>query len=289
MAEAAGPRPSIGLALGGGGVRGLAHIPVLEAFDDAGVRPAILAGTSMGAIIGALYAAGRSGRRIRRLVRARTISSEEPWRRLLRKRAALARWLRAMRPSFRGGLLRTDRVIGLLADEIPCDTFEQLEIPLRVAAADIWTGEEVVMDSGPLLPALQASMAVPGVFEPVTREDRVLIDGGVVNLVPYDLLFGRCDRVIAVHVGGAVPRRRDPRPPSMSDAVLGSFDISHAAILQHKLRQRPPDLLVTVALRDIPIFDFSRIGEVLRRGAAAAADVAAALNRWNAVPPRAPA
>ncbi len=272
----------IGLALGGGGVRGLAHIPVLEAFDAVGVPPAAIAGTSMGAILGALYAAGRTGRAIRRRVRSRSPASLDAWRRRLRNRAALAGWLRAIRPDLRrGGVLRTDRVIGLLADDLPCETFEELRIPLRVTATDFWTGEEVVFDRGPLLSALQASMAVPGVFTPVERDGRVLVDGGIVNLVPWNLLRDCCDRVIAVHVAAPVPPR-DRRPvPNLAEAVLGAFDIGHAALLAERLRVSPPDLWVPVPLRDIGIFEFTRIEEALRRGEAAAAQVRRTLAEWT--------
>ncbi len=278
----------LGLALGGGGVRGLAHVAVLEALDTAGVRPVAIAGTSMGAIVGALYANGRSGRDIRRLIRARAMPLDASWRRLVRRRAALAVWLRAIRPDVRrGGLLRADRVLGLLAEEIRAETFEELAIPLRVVAADFWAAEAVVFESGPLLPALQASMAVPGVLSPVEHAGRVLVDGGVVNLVPYDLLFDRCDRILAVHVGGG---RRPPhgrRSPAMLEAVLGAFDISHGAILAEKMRVRSPDLLVTFGLRDIPMFDFTRIPEVLRRAAVTADVVRTALETWmrDALPP----
>jgi len=276
--------PRVGLALGGGGVRGLGHIAVLELFERIGLRPAVLAGTSMGAIIAALYASGRDARAIRRIVQARTISRSESWRRLLRKRRALADWLRAMQPSFRGGgLLRTDRVLGILADEIRAETFEELEIPLYVVATDFWSGESYVMHEGPLLSAIQASIAVPGVFAPVERDGRLLVDGGVTNLVPYDVLQPHCDRVVAVHVGGT---RGEPskRQPTLAEAVLGAFDIAHATVLDLKRRLRPPDLLIPMGLRDIPIFDFTRIHEVLRRSAEASAVYEEDLRRW-CVPP----
>lgn len=271
----------IGLALGGGGVRGIAHIPVLEAFDAAGVVPAAIAGTSMGAILGALYAAGRTGRAIRRRVLNRTLPNREAWRRFLRNRAALAGWLRAIRPDFRrGGVLRTDRVISLLAHDLHCETFEELRIPLRVIAADFWSGEEVVLDRGPLLSAIQASMAVPGVFSPIERDGRVLVDGGLVNLVPWNVLRDVCDRVIAVHVAAPAPRCNVHRVPNLAEAVLGAFDIGHAALLAERLRTSPPDLWVAVPLRDIGIFEFTRIAEVLQRGEAAATQVQRALSEW---------
>lgn len=273
----------IGLALGGGGVRGLAHIPMLEALDAMGVRPAAIAGTSMGAIVGALYASGRSGRDIRKLVRSITIRKGETLRHLFGRRDALLRWLGAMTPDFRGrGLLRTDRFIQLLADEIGCETFEELAIPLTVVAADFWSAEQIAIGSGELLPAIQASMAVPGAFPPVEHDGRVLVDGGVVNLVPYDLLIGHCDLVIAVDVAGPARPPKGRRTPTMAEAVLGALDINQAAVLDHKMRIAPPDILIRVNLRDIPILDFARIDDVLRRGRTAAAELRKALEEKHA-------
>lgn len=268
----------IGLALGGGGVRGLAHIPVLETLDAMGIRPVAIAGTSMGAIIGALYASGRIGRDIRRLVRSITIRKGESLRQILGRRDALLKWLAAMAPDFRGrGLVRTDRFIRLLADEIGCATFEDLAIPLTVVAADFWTAEPVALSTGDLLQAVQASMAVPGAFPPVEREGRILVDGGVVNLVPYDILRDRCDVVVAIDVAGAAVPPKKRRPPTVAEAVLGAFDINQAAVLEHKIRAAPPDILIRIGLRDIPILDFTRTDDVLRRARPACRDLRRAL------------
>lgn len=263
-------------------MRGLAHIPVLETLDALRIRPAAIAGTSMGAILGALYASGRTGRDIRRLVRSITIRRGESLRQILGRRDALLQWLSAMTPDFRGrGLVRTDRFIRLLADEIGCGTFEDLAIPLTAVAADFWTAEPVALSTGNLLQALQASMAVPGAFPPVERDGRILVDGGVVNLVPYDLLRGRCDVVVAVDVAGATVPPKKRRPPTVAEAVLGAFDINQAAVLEHKLRIAPPDILIRIGLRDVSILDFTRTDEVLRRARPAAANLRRALEAWR--------
>ncbi|MBU4459752.1 MAG: hypothetical protein KJ579_04225 [Verrucomicrobia bacterium] len=99
----------------------------------------------------------------------------------------------------------------------------------------------------------------------------MLVDGGVVNLVPYDLLIGHCDLVIAVDVAGPARLPKGRRAPTMAEAVLGAFDISQAAILDHKMRIAPPDILIRIGLRDIPVLDFGRTDDVLRRGRTAAA------------------
>ena len=127
-------------------------------------------------------------------------------------------------------------------------------------------------------------MAVPGVFTPVERDGRVLVDGGLVNLVPWNLLRDCCDRVVAVHVAAPAAPRTPCRVPNLAEAVLGAFDIGHAALLAERLRTSPPDLWVPVPLRDIGIFEFTRIEETLRRGEAAAALVRRTLAEWTGRP-----
>ena len=182
----------IGLALGGGGVRGLAHIPILETLDDFGIKPSIIAGTSMGAIIGALYASGMSGKEIRERISRHLILKDDTWRDIIAKKSDLLKLVTAFSAEFpRGGFINTQGFFEYLFSEIKKRTFEELEVPLLVIAADYWTAEEIVFETDALLPALQASMAVPGVFAPVSIGGRVLVDGGVVNLVPYDHLLER--------------------------------------------------------------------------------------------------
>ncbi len=261
---------NIGLALGGGGVRGLAHILILEALDDLGIKPSLLAGTSMGAIIGALYASGMSGKEIRERINQHLILKDDTWRDIIAKKADLLKWVTAFSAEFqRGGLLKTQRFFEYLFSEIGKRTFEELEIPLLVVAADYWAKEEVVFETGDLLPALQASMAVPGVFAPVAFADKVLVDGGVVNLVPYDLLAARVDFTIAVDVSKA---RNPGKPgiPSALESVLGAFDIMQASALAAKMKHRKPDLYVQPDIQGIRMFDFGRIEEVFLQATPAA-------------------
>lgn len=272
----------IGLALGGGGVRGLAHIPVLEALDAHGLKPAILSGASMGAIIGALYASGLSGAEIRELVTRHLILKSDNLRSVLRKRAHLLRWTGFFAPEFgRGGLMRSERFISYLLTQIRKDTFEALEIPLIVVASDYWAAEEVLFESGPLLPALQASMAVPGVFSPVKLGERVLVDGGLVNSVPYDHLLGRADVTIAVDVTGTrEPGRR--RLPSVADSILGTFEIMEKFALAEKIRRQPPDIVIRPEIRNVRLLDFSKAEQVLEAVKPAVAELSTRLEALTA-------
>ena len=255
----------IGLALGGGGVRGFAHVLVLKALDDLGLKPSIIAGTSMGAIIGSMYASGVSGETILKMVHEHSVLKDDSLRMIYEKRDSLLEWLDVFTLSReRGGLIKAEGLFNLFVDEIKCKTFEELEIPLIVITADYWSAEEVVFDKGDLLPAIQASMAVPGVYAPVCLEDRVLIDGGVVNLVPYDHVEPHCDVTIAVDVGGS--RFPDETPvPNVMESLLGTIDVMQEAMLNNKLKHHPPDIFIHPEIRGIRMMDFTGIEKVLEQ------------------------
>ncbi len=262
----------IGLALGGGGVRGLAHIPALETLDECGLRPAHIAGTSMGAIIGAFYASGWSGARIRSFIEQHIIERGDNWKSLYPKRRGLFKWLSAFGLSFKGqGLLKVDGLLKYLIESIQAETFEDLEIPLKVVATDFHSGEPVVFERGPLWPAIKASISIPGIFVPVEHEGRILVDGGVANNLPYDLLTDVCDATIAVDVI-PMPSEACNDSPNMVDAILGMLDCMVTQLVQVKLAKRPPTIYVRPRLTDIRALDFLKAGDALEQAAPAMAD-----------------
>jgi NTE family protein len=259
----------IGLALGGGGVRGFAHILVLEALDDLGIRPSIIAGTSMGAIIGALYASGMSGKELRERISKLSILKDDTWRDILAKKNDMLKLLASFSVEFpRRGFINTQGFVEYLFSEIKKRTFEELRIPLLVIATDYWTAEEIVFESGDLLAALQASMAVPGVFAPATIGGRVLVDGGVVNLVPYDHLLDRADFTIAVDVSKARNSGKDQVPGTL-ESVLGAFNIMEASALAEKMKHRKPDIYIHPEIEGVRMFDFRKIKVIFRQAAPA--------------------
>jgi|SRR5271157_595616 len=263
----------VGIALGGGGVRGLAHVCILQVLDDLKMRPAVISGTSMGAIVGALYASGISAREIREVIERRLILKNDTWRDVIEKREGLLKWVYAFKPDFSGsGLINAQGILNSLLSEIKVDSFEDLEIPLLVVAADYWSAEEVIFEKGALLPALQASMAVPGVFSPVSIEGRIMVDGGVVNLVPYDLLMDRADFVIAVNVSRVRFAGEDEIPNAL-EAVLGTFDIMQTTMLADKLKRLKSDIYVWPQIRDIRMLDFTKIEEVFAQANSAAEEL----------------
>lgn len=247
-----------GLALGGGGARGLAHIGYLEALDELRVAPTVMSGCSMGAVIGALYAAGTTGADIRTMFEKRlprrggTLRSTGLWlRSLLRNLAQIGPELQ------HGGLVNIDSFVDSLLAPLDGCTFADLAIPLVVVATDFWSGEEVVVEQGPLLPAIKASMAIPGLVHPREIEGRVLVDGGLTNVLPYGPLLDRCDMTIAIDVSGE--RRPDGgQMPNSMGASTGAIEILQGALLREQLRRSAPDLLVKPALRNIGLLDFAK-------------------------------
>lgn len=254
-------RPRVGLALGGGGAKGLAHIPMLEALDELGIRPDRITGTSIGAVIGVLYASGLSGTRIRALVEQFLVNRSEDDSSLFGLPHSL-RWLDFIDPAFgSGGLLDSSDFIDFIGEAIPAHRFRDLEIPLKVVAAELWSGAQVVLDSGPVLSAVQASMAVPGVFPPVERDGLILVDGGVANPLPFDLLRDECDLVIAIDVSGN-HEPEDGEELSSMGVVFHSFQIMSQNILTEKLRYRQPEIYVKPDLMNVRMLEFYKAREV---------------------------
>lgn len=249
----------IGLALGGGGARGLAHIVVLEAFDELGVRPGIVAGTSIGAILGSMYCAGMSGTEIREYCVSLFSNRTRVIRRILgdKNGKLFALWT-PRRPAMFDPvvLLRT-----LMPEAVDCD-FADLAIPLRVMTTDFYRQSEFVIDSGPVMPAIAASSALPGLLKPVEIGGRILIDGGFVNPLPFDTLRDRCDFTVAVDVSTG-PEEGGTEIPSALEAMLGSTQITLNSILSEKLRAGAPEALIRPEVRQYRVLDFFKIGEIL--------------------------
>ncbi len=231
----------VGIALGAGGANGLAHIAMLEVLDELKIRPHRIAGSSIGAVIGAMYASGMPASEIRDVANgAFTTTESDNLQELVSDQ--VMEWLELIELELgNGGLLDSQKILSHFYRSIGVEAFSDLEIPLDIVAGDLWKKEQVVLNSGPLLPAVQASMALPGVFEPVVIGNRVLIDGGTVNPVPWDLLFEDCDIVVGIDVSG-VRSRPASNEHSYFEILFNSIKVMQKAIISEKARHRRPSI-----------------------------------------------
>lgn len=252
----------VSLALGGGGARGLAHIVVLEALDDLGVQPAEISGTSIGAIMGAAYASGLSGRDIRDVVMV-LFSNRS-------KTVQLLWQMRGKRVLPKMSWTDVDPVLVLetfVGDLIPRD-FEALKIPLTVVATDFYGWSETVFQSGDLRQAVAASIAIPVLFSPVRIDGRIMVDGGFVNPLPFDHL-PEDSMCIAVDVtGGPKPppveeASHQPPMPGMREMIFGGTQLLMQSIVSEKLKRRRPTILFRPQIEEFGVLDFLKANEIL--------------------------
>jgi NTE family protein len=237
----------IGLALGGGAVRGAAHIGVLDVLDRAGLEPAIITGTSAGALVGALYAAGTSPSDIGKL-------------------AQTLRWARLIRPArTRQALFDSRRLAVVLDGALGARDFDALSRPFAAVACELTTGRRVVLRDGPVATAVLASTAIPGVFPPVERDGRLLVDGSVVDMVPAGLAreLG-ADIVVAVDVSGPLPRRR----PTTLLHILVAISILQPGGSERLAEEA--DLVLSPAVDEYAFWELSRMAEFEEAGRVAA-------------------
>jgi NTE family protein len=253
---------SFALALGGGGARGIGHIAVLEALDEMGVKPAAIAGTSIGSLIGAAYASGMSAKEIRRYVVALAHDRGEMLRRLFAARAGS--FANIFTRGFGAAtLLDAEKLCGQFVPEQVPEDFGALAIPLCVIASDIHRREPVAFSSGALRPALAASIALPTMVRPVVIGDRVLIDGGATNPLPFDTLRGEAEVLVAVDIsGGPAERRRDI--PSPWECMLTTVLVMGNAITAEKLKHMTPDLMIRPRVGAFRSLDFLKASAILR-------------------------
>lgn len=250
--------PSIGLALGAGGARGFSHISVLEVFDELGIRPSLIAGSSMGAIIGAGYAAGMSGRDIRDYVLD-----------LADNRARVLNMFWGLRPAsiralggFRLGQFNLRRILRtFLPPDIP-ETFDALGLPLKVVATDYYGQSELICAQGDLYEALAASAAIPALFAPVVINGRLMIDGGIFNPVPYDHLAGETELLVAIDVIGA-PEGDGSLVPNRIDSLFGASQLMMQSHVALKMKLCQPDIYLRPDVNGFRVLDFFKARQIL--------------------------
>jgi NTE family protein len=293
-------RPRVGLALGGGSARGWAHIGVIRALQQAGIRPDLVCGTSIGALVGAAYATGELDR-------------FEQWVLGLRFKDVVA----FMDVSLSSGLLKGERLMDFFRRHFVDRPIEQLAMPFAAVATSLHTGTEVWLRQGSTVDAVRASIALPGLFAPVLREGAVLVDGGLVNPVPVSLARAMgADVVIAIDLGSDILGRHlraappgeapagevgewlrklsdnlgalipahapdQPKMPSMVDVLTTSLNIMQVRISRSRMAGEPPDLVVGPRLAHLGLLDFHRAKEAIEEGKCAVERVAHSLPALN--------
>ncbi len=251
----------IGLALGGGGARGIAHIHVLKAIDHLGLQTAEIAASSIGAIVGAGYAAGMSGRDIEEHFRAAFMNSSKVYAKLWSIRPTLIETLSREKTTV-FGQLDVQRVLEVfLPAELPHD-FADLKIPLTVTGTDYYGNSLKCLKSGDLRQAIAASAAIPFVFKPVIIDGCVLVDGGIVNPLPFDILTRGEYPVVAVDVVG-LPRGERGKLPGRIDAAYGASQLMMQSITNLKLEHDPPEVFIRPPVDKFRVLDFLRVDEIL--------------------------
>ncbi len=305
MSSSVKRRPTIGLALGSGSARGLAHVGVIRAIQDAGIAVDFIAGTSMGALIGAVHAAGK-------LDELETAFLGFDWKKTVS-------FFDVVLP--RSGLLDGAKVSELVRSHIHADGIEILPIPFAAVATDLVSGEEVVIRSGDVIEAVRASISVPGIFTPVRRDGRILVDGGLTDPVPASAVRAMgADIVIAVDLNHQIINGKNLKPllpaatnansrlrpfsrwvdgysqamqnlrkkllardapvrtqfsrwlargeplPSIFEVLLASINIMETRITQTRLHIDRPEVIIQPPLGHIRFLEFGRAEEIIAIG-----------------------
>ena len=258
---ATGADRGVCIALGAGGARGLAHVLVVEAMNELGVKPKAIAGASMGAVVGAAWAAGIAAKDMRLHLRGLLRSRAEVMSRVLMCR--VGRFADLFGGQFQNPmLLDGERILDLFWPKAVPDRFEHLAIPFTAVATDFFGRRARRFSQGPLAPAVAASMAIPGLIKPIEIEGVVLVDGGATDPLPYRSLCGAGDFVIACDVtGGPAPEARGM--PSAFEAMFGAAQIMQGSITAEMLRGTRPDLLLRPDVDRYRVLDFFHATEIL--------------------------
>lgn len=263
--------PRIGLALGGGGARGLAHVAILETLDDMGITPSIIAGTSIGALIGAAYASGMSGREIRDHINATFADSFHLMRKLIKARSQPWHHFWNVLP-LHSALLDPKAVLDIALPANIARNIEDCRIPLRVIATNMQEQAAQTFDRGNLKQHVAASIAIPVVFSPVTIAGQLYADGGISNPLPVNALADQCDLTVAIDVTSDRDTSGLAAKPRIPAMLVNSVTIFQKAIIAAQLRDAPPDLYTSLKVGSFHALQFHRSREILAIGDATRAE-----------------
>jgi NTE family protein len=272
-------RKKVGLALSGGGMRGLGHIGVLKVLEENKIPIDFIAGTSMGAVIGAIYSAESNAKKLEKE------SLNVKWRDLFDFTLS------------KSGFIKGDSIEEFLEDKLSHITFDDLKVPLYITALDIENGQEVVFHKGDVAKAVRASISIPGIFVPVENNGRTLVDGGVIDPIPIEILKNvGAEIIIAVNVNKveakkviaqeeAIVKKSKKTIPSVIHTLLQTFEVMEIESCRAEIERGRADLLISP---DIPILgwtDFSKTKEIIDAGEKATRDSLEELKKITAPHP----
>ena len=241
----------VGLVLGGGGARGIAHIAYLNALDELDIKPDVIAGTGVGALVGALYASGISPDEMIGIL------EELDFRRSMK---VLNNY------SFKDGkfgVLDSFGVEEYLELVMPVKIFDRLYVPLKIVAADYETRKQHVFEHGKVVPAVRASMSVPGIFSPIEVDEAIYIDGGCVNPVPVDVIRDECDVLLAVDISGKGASETEISVASTANDLSQCYQILTKALIDEKLKHSKVEVLAAPGLVGVEMLDFFNYENIL--------------------------
>lgn len=299
--KATPPAPVVGLALGSGSARGWAHIGVIQGLEELGIQPKVVAGTSIGALVGGAYVSG-------------TLDEFAEWVKTLTVRDVFG----LMDFSFSGGVVKGEKLFGFFQEKHDNPNLEELDRQLITVATEMKTGREIWINRGPMLDAAQASCALPGLFSPVQRQGRWMLDGGLVNPVPVSVAKAHgADVVIAVNLNAQLvgahfsqeSRQQakasqaqgeqersiwqrmmnyfsatDGDDPGFFDVVAASVNIMQDRITRSRMAGDPPEVTLVPLLEDFALMDFHRAEEAIEEGKALVQRHATEIQSWVGVP-----
>ncbi len=253
-------RKKIGLALGGGGARGLAHIGVLKVLENYKIPIDMIAGTSMGAVIGALYSA-------------------EPNAKKLIKNAIESNWKDLFDYTIsKSGLIKGKKIEEFLGQKLDKIKFKELKIPLYVTAFDLDQKREIIFSRGDVVKALRASFSIPGIFIPVKNKGRILVDGGVTDIIPTEALRkAKADIIIAVNVDSLKEKstlygqRADLKDinkkiPNLINTITRSLQVIESEACKSEIEKEKADIVISPKLEKIGTFEFSKVKQAIKIG-----------------------
>lgn len=254
----------VGVALGAGGARGLAHIVVLEAFEELGIKPSVISGTSIGAVIGVAFAAGLSTTAMKDAVEE--IRATKPGRfGRFYSNSELNFVLAWLDPTVKiGGLIKGEKFLTFLSNKIRVTKFDELKIPFIVIATDFRKREQVVFDRGDVLKAVQASYSMPGLFAPVSIGNDLFVDGGLVNPLPFDVIRPFCDITVAVDVAIHSIDEHSVSPRAQ-EVLFSAFRIMQNSVVREKLVRSKPDIHINIDVKNVRSLEFNKTESIFEQ------------------------